>query len=365
MDESHLRRVAALQAALEQDGVACAVLSRPQHLTYYGGLSAGSAPLFLLVSLRAIAAVAARERGEISGIETFPYVSYDIQQGWSVPDAAGAALGQALDSLCPHTATLGLETPFLASNFLQVVAGKSAAQRDLGGLLWELRKIRDAGELERIRANQAGNDLAFARLREQIQAGTAEFELWATMQRTLCETAGEPVNLQADLGVGLRGVLGDAKAGPYRVEEGDAVFADLYTSVRGYTADTTRTFIAGKASPKQREVHGVLLAALAAGEARLRPGERACDVDAAVRGTIARAGYGANFPHHSGHASGLFHQDRPYFIPADPTPLEAGMVVTLEPGIYITGWGGMRLEHNYLVESSGPPAVLDQYPLDL
>jgi len=362
MDQSNLRRMTALRAALDRAGLTCAVLSRPQHLFYYAGIVSGSFPTFLLVSPRAVAAVAP---GELEGIETFPYVSYDIQRGWSVPDAAGAALGLALDAHCPRSAAVGLEMPFLAGNYLKVIEGKSAAQRDLADLLWNLRKIRDAGELERIRANQAGNDLAFARLREKIRAGTPEFELWACMYQTLCETAGEPVSLQADLGVGLRGVVGDAKAGPYRVAEGDAVFADLYTTIHAYTADTTRTFIAGKAAPKQREVHSVLVSALAAGEARLRPGERACDVDAAVRGTVARAGYGANFPHHSGHASGFFHQDKPYFIPAETIPLEAGMVVTLEPGIYIPGWGGMRVEHNYLIEPSGPPTILDQYPIEL
>ena len=376
MNDTHQRRILALQSALDGAGIACAVLSRAQHLTYYAGQQLGGLPLLLLVSPRRCALVAPAGMGE-SGFETFPYTSYDIHNGWSVADASAAALGQALSALCPpqavreNRAVLGLEVPFLPANLLQAALAYSGEQRELAGLLWGLRKIRDAGELEQIRLNQAGNDLAFARLRDQIQAvgetraGVSEFELWATMYRTLCETAGEPVALQADLGVGLRGVVGDAKPGPFQLEAGDAVFADLYTSVRGYTADTTRTFIAGQATPRQREVHTALLEALAAGEARLRPGERACDVDAAVRGCIARSGFGANFPHHSGHASGLFHQDRPYFIPADPTPLEAGMVVTLEPGIYIPAWGGMRLEHNYLIEPSGPPLILDQYPLDL
>jgi Xaa-Pro aminopeptidase len=362
MNEANLRRITALQAGLERAGIACAVLSRPQHLFFYAGIPGSSFPIFLLVHPHGLAAVAPEE---LVGIETFRYVSYDIQRGWSVPDAAAAALGLALDAFCPRAGTVGLETPFLAGTYLKVIETKSATQRDLGDLLWNLRKIREAGELEQIRANHAGNDLAFARLREKIRAGTPEFELWAIMVQTLCETAAEPINLQADLGVGLRGALPDSKAGLYRVEEGDAVFADLYTTLRGYTADTTRTFIAGKATPQQRAVHDVLLNAMTAGEARLRPGERACDVDAAVRGTIARAGYGPNFPHHSGHASGFFHQDRPYFIPAETIPLEAGMVVTLEPGIYIPGWGGMRIEHNYLIESSGPPSILDQYPIEL
>ena len=87
-------------------------------------------------------------------------------------------------------------------------------------------------------------------------------------------------------------------------------------------------------------------------------------VDAAVRGTIAKAGYGDYFPHHSGHAYGLFQQEKPYFIPAEKSPVEEGMVMTLEPGIYIPGWGGMRVERNYVIEASGV-RILDKFPTEI
>lgn len=80
-----------------------------------------------------------------------------------------------------------------------------------------------------------------------------------------------------------------------------------------------------------------------------------------MRGVIERAGYGANFLYHSGHAYGLFQQERPYLIPAEPMPPEEGMTLTLEPGIYIPGWGGMRLEGNYVITAEGARR-LERFP---
>ena len=151
--------------------------------------------------------------------------------------------------------------------------------------------------------------------------------------------------------------------GPFQVMAGDSVFVDIYSCQHGYYADTTRVFFTGEPTSKQRQIYRILIEAIAAGEAELRPGVRACDVDAAVRGVIKTAGYGENFPHHSGHAYGLFQQERPYLIPAERMILETGMILTLEPGIYLPGWGGMRIEGNYLIEPKGSRR-LDQYPLE-
>ena len=354
-------RIAALRAGLKASGLGGAILSRPQHVFYFSGQMPGKDPGFLLVTPGDVLAVSP---AELEGIETFLYSNYDIHKGWFAPDAAVAALERALLAAKTGGKPMGIEQPYLAANYLAVIAAYSSAQRDLGDLLWNLRKIRDAGEMAQVEANVAANDRLHADLRGLIRPGAAEYDLWSAIYRHLCAANGGPVEMGADLGAGLRGVRGDAKAGPFVLETGDAVFLDVYTCVKGYFADTTRSYVVGAASAKQREVHAALVEALAAGEALLRPGARACDVDAAVRGAVDRAGFGAYFPHHSGHATSIFQQDKPYFIPAEPTPLEAGMVVTLEPGIYIPGWGGMRLERNYFVEANGP-RTLDRFPLDL
>jgi Xaa-Pro aminopeptidase len=178
---------------------------------------------------------------------------------------------------------------------------------------------------------------------------------------TLCELSGGASVLEGDLGGGVRASNPDAKPTLERLALGDALMVDIYSGVGGYFADTTRNFVVGEPSGEQKAIHAILEEALAAGEGALRPGMRACDVDAVVRGVIGEAGYASSFPHHSGHAYGLFQQERPFLIPAEIMPLEAGMIVTLEPGIYIEGWGGMRLEGNYLITDSGFRR-LDRYP---
>ena len=360
MTAAHRARLERLCAGLEHAGLDGALISRPQHFFYFTGCLPGKDPHFLLVRGDRAAAVAP---APLAGVTTYPYSAYDIQRGWSAPDNAAAALDEALAGV-PPLRRVGIEAAHLGVLFAARLEAKGGETVDIQDLLWETRKIRDAGEIAQIERNVGANDRIFAQFRTALRPGVSEYELWSLAQRALCEANGGPAVLEADLGVGERGSRPDAKPGPFAFAAGDVVFLDLYSATRGYYADTTRTFTPAGANPRQREVHAVLCAALAAGEEQLRAGTRACDIDRAVRGVIERAGYGDNFGHHSGHAYNFFQQDKPYFIPAETKPIEAGMVVTLEPGIYLPGWGGMRLERNYLVGETGA-RVLDRYPLDL
>ncbi len=355
---AHERRIEALRAALAGEGLAGALLSRPQHLFYFTGATAGAAPAFLLVLPQSLVAVAPAPLG---ACETVTYTDYDIHRGWSLVEGAERALDQALARSGLEGRPLGLELSHLPAAFMPAVARHAGAPRDIAGLLWSLRKRKDAVEVAQIEANVRANDQAFADLRAALRPGVADVELWAVMHQALCRAAGGPVILEADLGVGVRSDNPDAKPCGARLAAGDTVFADLYSASHGYYADTTRVFTLGEPSARQRELHAILAEALAAGEAQLGPGVAANAVDAAVRGVIERAGYGPQFPHHSGHAYGIFQQERPYLIPAEAMPLEEGMIVTLEPGIYIPGWGGMRLEGNYLITAGGM-RTLDQFP---
>jgi Xaa-Pro aminopeptidase len=357
----HSQRIAHLRAALDASGLDGALISRPQHLFYFTGLRPGKDPVFLLVTPTALCAVAP---SPVPSVESVLYSNYDIYNGWSAPDNAAAALEQIWTGLAHPHGRFGFEPASLGALYLPVIQKGASELVDLKDLLWNARKIRDTGEIAQIEANVAVNDRIFEQVRAALRPGVSEFELWALIYRVLSEAGGEPVTLEADLGAGKRGSEPGAKPGHFEIAAGDAVFLDVYSAIRGYYADTTRVFTLGSPSPKQREIHAVLVEALSAGQEQLRPGVRACDVDRAVRGVIERAGYGPNFGHHSGHAYNFFQQDKPYFIPAEITPLEAGMVVTLEPGIYLPGWGGMRLERNYLVGESSL-RILDRYPIEL
>jgi Xaa-Pro aminopeptidase len=357
----HSRRIEALRALLAQEGLGSAILSRPQHLFYFTGAMPGIHPAFLIVTARNVVAAAP---SPMAGLETFGYTSYDIHHGWSVVEGAAAALDEALDAAGLASGAAGVELAHLPARFTAIASAHAGELRGLEDLLWGLRHIKDADDIARIQAVEAGNDRAFAAIRDAARPGVEELALWQAAYRALSDTAGEVVALDGDLGSGLRGVNPDAKPGHNRLAAGEAVFADIYTPIGGYFADTTRCFVIGRPSDLQRQVHSVLVDALAAGEAALRPGVRACDVYRAVRDVIERAGYGENFPHHAGHAFGIFPQERPFLIPAEPMLLEPGMTATLEPGIYIPGWGGMRLEGNYVLAAVGPRR-LDHFPSEL
>jgi Xaa-Pro aminopeptidase len=355
------RRIAALRAALEAEGLSAALLSRPQHLFYFTGAMPGPSPAFLLILPHRVIAVAS---SPVQDCETITYTDYDIHNGWSITEGAAQALEKALTGHRLASKAVGLELANLPAVFLSAIRGHIADPVELSDLLWAMRRVKDADEIAQIEVNVGANDCVFRAVQAAIRPGLDELSLWAIIYQTLCDAAGGPITLEGDLGVGQRGSNPDAKPGHERLASGDALFVDAYSATAGYYADTTRVFTVGEPTAKQREIFNILTEAKAQGESQLRPGVPANVVDAAVRGVIERAGYGAYFPHHSGHAYGIFQQERPYLIPAEKMPLEAGMIVTLEPGIYIPGWGGMRLESNYVLEAQGARR-LDQFPSEL
>jgi Xaa-Pro aminopeptidase len=354
------RRVDALRAALDESGLGGAVLSRPEHVFYFTGTLPGPSPAFLIVLPQSTIAVAPTT---VAGCETITYTDYDIYNGWDVGQGASLALSQVLSSQ-GRGKPLGVELAHLPALYGMAIREAAGELHDVADLLWRLRRIKDEQEIAQIEANVAGNDRVFRAVREALAPGMTEIGLWTLIYRTMCENAGGPITLEADVGAGMRASNPDVKPTAAAIAPDDAVLVDVYSATHGYYADTTRVFVLGEPSAKQRQIHDVLAAALAAGEAVLAPGILASEIDAAVRGVIERAGYGLHFPHHSGHAYGLFQQERPYLIPAETLPLEAGMVVTIEPGIYLPGWGGMRLEGSYVIAETGARRM-DRFPSTL
>jgi Xaa-Pro aminopeptidase len=166
---------------------------------------------------------------------------------------------------------------------------------------------------------------------------------------------GEPAILYGDFASGPR--CETEKGGPptsRRIEPGDLLLLDFSVVVSGYRGDFTNTFAVGQGpTARQRELFEACLGALHAGEASLKPGASGRAVDSAVRGFFGSLKLAHAFTSHSGHGLGLGHPEPPYFVPASDDSLVIGDVVALEPGLYIQGEGGMRIERNYLITSDG------------
>lgn len=160
--------------------------------------------------------------------------------------------------------------------------------------------------------------------------------------------AGERVPLGNDYVVGSRHNNVGGWPLDHAVGDGDSFIVDISTLRYGYWSDSCATYYAGIPRPKQRAMHECVAAALEAGEALLRPGAIAKEIDAAIHKVVVDAGF-PDYPHHTGHGIGVTGHEAPRIVPYNDEVLEPGMVVMLEPGIYLPGECGVRLEHGYLI----------------
>jgi Xaa-Pro aminopeptidase len=209
------------------------------------------------------------------------------------------------------------------------------------------------------------NDFAYSVAKEKSVAGNTELDVYAAVQHELTRRVGSYVLFAGDFVSGERSLRIGGYPTTRILSNGETFILDLWLTSKGYWSDTSRTFIiGGGASAEQKRILETLKQAMAAGEEMLRPGVKAREVYAAVYDVIVKSGYGSKFPHHAGHAVGLDDQEPPFFIPADEMELQEGNVCTLEPGVYIPGLGGFRIENDYLIKS-GTIERLTSYPLDL
>jgi Xaa-Pro aminopeptidase len=221
-----------------------------------------------------------------------------------------------------------------------------------------LRAVKDADEIERLRVVAHAADAAFADVISLPFAGRAEAEVAAELDRLLLEHGHERVDFTI-VGSGPNAASSHHEPGERRIEPGDAVVMDFGGMCDDYCSDITRTVFAGEPSDEQREVYAIVRAAQQAAFEAVRPGVAAQDVDRAARAVITEAGYGDRFVHRTGHGIGLEVHEPPYIVEGDETSLEPGMTFSDEPGIYLEGRFGVRIEDQVLVTPEGAERLND------
>ena len=224
---------------------------------------------------------------------------------------------------------------------------------DLGTTLRELRRQKDADEIALLKQCMKAGDAGHARAREFIQPGVTDLDVYREVQSAAVAAAGRPAIVYGD----FRATNAEApKAGGppanKTLEEGDLFILDYSVVIDGYRSDFTNTYAVGKPTDQQEMIFRLCEAALASAEATLRAGVAAKDVFAAATKPFDEAGYGP-LTHHAGHGLGLGHPEAPILVPESTDSLIAGDVVTLEPGLYVDGIGGVRIENNYLILDDG------------
>jgi Xaa-Pro aminopeptidase len=215
-----------------------------------------------------------------------------------------------------------------------------------------LRAVKDANELERLAAAGAAADASFEEIKQVRFAGRPESEVAAELAGLLREHGHSQVDFTV-VGSGPNGANPHHEFGERVIEEGDMVVLDFGGIKDGYGSDTTRTVHVGEPAEEERKVYEVVRRAQQAGFDAVRPGAACQDIDRAARGLIAEAGYGEQFIHRTGHGIGLTTHEPPYMIEGDTNPLEPGMCFSIEPGIYLAGRFGVRIEDIVTVTSEG------------
>lgn len=233
---------------------------------------------------------------------------------------------------------------------------------DLIGAAFHLYKSADV--LDKVRQAIRISESALDETLPQIRVGMTEKQVEAILVARM-EAHGSHGNAFAPIVTGgPNTALPHAHAGTRAFAENEFVLIDYGASFERYPADITRTFVLGQPSEEMRRIYEAVLKANEAGIAAARPGATGQDVDRAARAVIEAAGYGQYFNHRTGHGLGLEGHEPPYMREGDLTRLEAGMLFTVEPGVYIEGMGGVRIEDNLVITDSGAD-VLTSYPKDL
>lgn len=216
-----------------------------------------------------------------------------------------------------------------------------------------LRQVKDKHEVARIRTAVLQAEKAFAILRASLRGGSTEKELADELEHNLRLLGARRSSFPPIVAAGPNSALPHAAPTDRMIADADFVLVDWGADEGLYKSDLTRVLVTGRISTKLERVYGVVLKAQTRAIRSIRPGVTAESVDSLARKVIDDAGFGRNFGHSLGHGIGLDIHESPRLAPKSSQVLKAGMVVTVEPGIYLPGWGGVRIEDDVLVTRGG------------
>jgi Xaa-Pro aminopeptidase len=350
--DRRVERQAALRASIDEQGVDALLVTHIPNIRYLTGFTGSAALLVvrrgatILITDFRYAAQAPVEAGSSASVEV------DQKSVWE-------RLGKVLASDPP--AALGIEGQALTVRDVQRVSGLTRARVvTTSDLVERLRAIKSPEEVAAIQAAAELAQDALAEILPGVRPGRAEREIAAELEAALRRRGSEWYPFPTIVASGPRSALPHARTSDRVVAAGEWLLLDFGAQLDGYCADLTRTVVVGaRADEKQRVVYGLVQAAQERALSGIRAGMTGRDADALAREVIVGRGFGESFGHSLGHGLGLEVHEAPRLAPTAETPLPAGAVVTVEPGVYLPGWGGVRLEDDVHLAPGGPVRLSD------
>jgi Xaa-Pro aminopeptidase len=339
----HELRRRAVAARLDDLGVGAMLVTRLVNVRYLTGFTGSNGQLLVTpagATFLTDGRYTEQARHELPDVEA---VTYARSVRTALPDLLGGAGRLAFEA---HDVTVAAHDDLGAAlDGVELVPATGVVER--------ARRVKDAEELDLLRRAQAATDAAFDDVLDLIAGGISERQLARLLEERLLDGGADDVAFEPIV------AFGELAAEPHHVpghrvlEEGDVVKLDFGGRVGGYHADMTRTVAFGSAPTELRKIHDVVRQAQEAGFDAVRAGATGAAVDAAARDVIAGAGYADGFVHGLGHGVGLEIHEEPWLGKGYEDPLPAGAVVTVEPGIYVPGLGGVRIEDMVEVTDDG------------
>ncbi len=335
-----------VQEILQKQSIGAAIISNGDNMRYVSGFAGATGYLYISQKRHAVVTdfrytIQAEQEAEGYEIVTIGNGGYEV------------ALNELLEA--DGISQLGFEAEDMLYGTYNKLKEKLKVEElvPLGSEITAMRRIKTPKELEMIKRAEGIGDEVFTEILDFIKPGMTELEIAARIEYLLKVKGAQGISFNAIVASGVNSSMPHAVPTVKKIEKGDFLTMDFGCIYEGYCSDMTRTIVIGKASEKQKEVYNTVLKSQLAALDFIHAGVQGKEVDKVARDIIYSAGYEGCFGHGLGHSVGLHIHENPRFSMLEEDIIEAGMAITVEPGIYIKGFGGVRIEDLVAVTKDG------------
>ncbi|NYH76935.1 Xaa-Pro dipeptidase [Actinopolyspora biskrensis] len=356
MPETHVHRRDALRAHLRDSEVDAMLVTDLLNIRYLTGFTGSNAALLVhaadSVEAERNTLFCTDGRYQTQAAEQVPELEHLIDR------ASAQRLAERVESRVGSYRRVGFESQHVTVDGRDALehAAPSAELVRTPGRVERERLVKDESEIEALRMACAAADRALAELIEHggLRPGRTELEVARELESRMLDNGATGPSFETIVAAGANSAVPHHRPTPTRLSAGDFVKMDFGALVDGYHSDMTRTVVLGEPASWQREIYDLVATAQAAGREAIRAGADVRDVDSAARDVITGAGYGEQFLHGLGHGVGLEIHEAPALSQRGEGTIGAGMAVTAEPGVYLPGWGGVRIEDTLVARADTP-----------